>query len=507
MPMMNGRAAQYVRMSTDMQRYSIENQSQAIALHAARRGLQVVRSYEDAGKSGLRINGRTGLKRLIDDIKSGRADFTTILVYDVSRWGRFQDNDESAHYEFLCREAGVSVQYCAEQFENDGSLASNIIKNIKRAMAAETSRELSVRVHAGQSRIASLGFNVGAAAGYGLRRCLIDESGNRKMELTFGQRKSIKTERIILIPGPAHELETVRLVYQLFIEQKMPLVAISRYLNRRSILNVAGREWNSMSVRQLLSNEKYIGNCLYNRGSKKLGGKWKRNAHHHWVRAKAAFERVVSDERFIAAQRQLKDNAGRYTDNEMLDILTAILCCHGHLSRDLVHKTKNAPSTNCYRAHFGTLANAFRQVGFTTRRTRDGESSLVLRNAICEEFAGQVRRRGGLATILPRNQIRINNELTAAVVLGRTVPSATPHIQSVWQFGYRSRAKPDLMIVARLERGCSSVQDYFALPFLFLPAGSWVTISGFNYLRLEGFRATSLSPIVDLCARRPLEAI
>lgn len=44
------------------------------------------------GKSGLRLNGRDALKRLIEDVQSGKADFTSILVYDVSRWGRFRDD-------------------------------------------------------------------------------------------------------------------------------------------------------------------------------------------------------------------------------------------------------------------------------------------------------------------------------------------------------------------------------------------------------------------------------
>src|SRR5262249_26729494 len=140
--------SQYLRMSTDMQQYSTRNQSDAIALYVIARGLTIVRTYEDAGKSGLRIDGRDALKRLIDDVQSKRADFETILVYDVSRWGRFQDCDESAHYEFICKEAGVAVEYCAEQFQNDGSLLATIAKNIKRAMAAEFSRELSVKVSA-----------------------------------------------------------------------------------------------------------------------------------------------------------------------------------------------------------------------------------------------------------------------------------------------------------------------------------------------------------------------
>jgi DNA invertase Pin-like site-specific DNA recombinase len=101
--------------------------------------------------------GRPGLIELIEDVCSGTADFNHILVYDVSRWGRFQDVDESAHYEFVCKQNGVKVAYCAEQFDNDGSLLSSIVKNIKRVMAAEFSRELLVKVHAGQCEVATVG--------------------------------------------------------------------------------------------------------------------------------------------------------------------------------------------------------------------------------------------------------------------------------------------------------------------------------------------------------------
>ena len=84
-----------------------------------------------------------------------------ILVYDVSRWGRFQDADESAYYEYLCKRAGIEVHYCAEQFENDGSPAATIIKSVKRAMAGEYSRELSAKVFKGQCRLIELGYPAG----------------------------------------------------------------------------------------------------------------------------------------------------------------------------------------------------------------------------------------------------------------------------------------------------------------------------------------------------------
>ncbi|MBB4382960.1 recombinase family protein [Bradyrhizobium sp. SBR1B] len=164
------RAAQYVRMSRELQRYSLKNQMTAIASYAEANCLTIVRTYADEGRSGLRIKGRPGLIELIDDVQSGQADFDHILVYDVSRWGRFQDVDESAYYEFLCKRSGVQVEYCAELFKNDGTFVSGIAKSLKRGMAAEWSRELSVKVHAGHCRVASLGYRVGAPVGYGLRR-------------------------------------------------------------------------------------------------------------------------------------------------------------------------------------------------------------------------------------------------------------------------------------------------------------------------------------------------
>jgi DNA invertase Pin-like site-specific DNA recombinase len=125
-------------MSTEHQKYSIENQADAIAQYATRRGMEIARTYADDGKSGLRLDGRNALKQLIDDVQCGKADFRTILVYDVSRWGRFQDADESAYYEYICKRAGIDVRYCAEQFENDGSPVSTIVKASRERWQANT---------------------------------------------------------------------------------------------------------------------------------------------------------------------------------------------------------------------------------------------------------------------------------------------------------------------------------------------------------------------------------
>jgi DNA invertase Pin-like site-specific DNA recombinase len=103
-------AAQYVRMSTEDQQYSIANQEAAIQTHAMSHGYAVVSTYADAGKSGVEIKHRKELRRLLSDVMSGRAQFKVILVYDVSRWGRFQDVDKLPTMSFF---AGVRVSPCA----------------------------------------------------------------------------------------------------------------------------------------------------------------------------------------------------------------------------------------------------------------------------------------------------------------------------------------------------------------------------------------------------------
>jgi DNA invertase Pin-like site-specific DNA recombinase len=197
-------------MSTDLQKYSTENQIEAIRRYAEQRGFEICRIYEDAGRSGLKVDGRDGLQRLMKDVQSQASDFEAIIVYDVSRWGRFQDADEGAYYEHLCSRAGIRVHYCGEQFDNDGSMGSILLKNVKRVMAGEYSRELSVKVFAGQCRLVELGFRQGGSAGYGLRRQLIDENRVPKGELQRGDRKSLQTDRVVLTLGPHEEIGQVR---------------------------------------------------------------------------------------------------------------------------------------------------------------------------------------------------------------------------------------------------------------------------------------------------------
>jgi DNA invertase Pin-like site-specific DNA recombinase len=310
------RAAQYVRMSTESQRYSIQNQAAAIAAFAQEKRLTIVRTYMDEGRSGLRIKGRPGLIELIDDVRSGQTDFDQILVYDVSRWGRFQDIDESAYYEFICKQNGIKVAYCAEQFDNDGSLFASIVKNIKRGMAAEFSRELSAKVHAGHCRIASLGFSVGGAAAFGVRRELVDENNKSKGWLEKGESKSLKTDRVLIRPGLPEETAIVRWIFHQFVMERASYAGIARQLNSAGIPSHSAGSWSDRKVRNVLQNENHIGNSVYNRTSRFLEQKLVKNPPTRWVRAKGIVEPTVDQSLFARAQEMMERRYHTMSDDE-----------------------------------------------------------------------------------------------------------------------------------------------------------------------------------------------
>ncbi len=358
------RAAQYVRMSTDHQRYSIENQAAVIATYARLRGLTIVETYRDAGLSGLRLKNRTGLIQLLGDVQSGRADFSYILVYDVSRWGRFQDTDEGAHYEFICKKAGIKIAYCAEQFDNDGTMMSSILKNLKRVMAAELSRELSVKVHTGLLRVAGLGFRVGGPLGYGLRRELVDENGASKGLLKRGEQKNLKADRVILRLGPPEEVAVINRIFAEYVEGKKSQEEIVRRLNQEGVPNHLGRPWTRQMVDYVLSDERYIGNVIYNRESRPLREQKVKNAPELWVKKARVIAPAVSEDIFLQAQRRLKLRWQHLDDEQLLSRLKSLFEREGRLSEELINSTLGVPAINVYIDRFGSLRNAYRRIGY-----------------------------------------------------------------------------------------------------------------------------------------------
>lgn len=362
-------AAQYIRMSTEHQRYSPDNQKAAIASFAAARGFEVVKTYLDAGKSGLTLARRDGLKQLLSDVLSGQINFKAILVLDVSRWGRFQDTDQAAHYEYICREAGVQLHYCAESFDNDGGALSSIVKHMKRVMAAEYSRDLSARISRAQRQQARLGFKMGGTAPYGTRRQVVNESGKPRMILRKGQRKALSTDKVVFALGPKEEAQVVERIFRDYAIRRKKLTEIARWLNDEKRKHPKGGAWTPEIVRCMLKNEIYIGTFVFGRRYVNLGRTiW--FDEKDWIRV-AVVQPVVSVQLFEAAARRLKRTAASKRSRsiqELTEGLARLLAEKGRLSHNIIKACPYLPVPSVFTRRFGSIENAYRAVGFEPRR-------------------------------------------------------------------------------------------------------------------------------------------
>lgn len=501
------RAAQYVRMSTEHQQYSTANQDDSIRDYAEQRGYEIVRTYADEGKSGLNVAGRDSLRRLIADVQAGKADFSAILVYDISRWGRFQDADESAYYEYLCRRAGIDVHYCAEQFENDGGTSATIIKSVKRAMAGEYSRELSSKVFKGQCRLIELGYRQGGAPGYGLRRMLINQAGDPKGLLARGERKSLQTDRVILVPGPDDEIRIVGLIYDLFTRQAKQEAEIAAILNAQSVVTDFGRPWNRGTVRQVLTNEKYIGNNVYNRTSFKLKKMHVRNTPEMWVRADGVFQPIVSPEDFFIARGIIQERNRRLSDEEMLARLKALGDKHAVLSGHLIDSVEGMPLSATYRSRFGSLLNAYRRAGLEPGRDyRFVEINRAIRAKypkLLEDLTVRLQVSGAHVSHDPATSVMlINGEYTASIVLSRCRQTSAGSLR--WSISINQRLAPDITILVRMDAANEQPADYYLFPIMDIAAPR-LMLCETNGVYLDTYQFDSLDYFARMAARTRIE--
>lgn len=360
-------AVQYVRASMGLQSCSLEQQGLANAAYATVRGFEILDTYCDDGISGLTLRARHGLQRLLADALSPTRRFEAILVYDVSRWGRFQDIDEGAHYEFLCRQAGVAVHYCAEPFDNEGAPEANLIKQVKRAMAAEFSRAQSERVALARRHIVTKGFTVSRPP-FGLRRQAVDQQRRPVALLKAGETKASHAYHVVFTLGPADEVATVRAIFRLYVLTGLSVRAIAADLNQKGAPSLSGAGWDAAQVRRILRREAYAGTYVHGRVRYQLGAA-RKAPPEEWQRVEGAIPAIVDLALFDQAKRLL-DGRRRRTDDELLDDLRALLAQVGQITCSLVDDWPYSAHSDTYKRRFGSLDEACRRIGYRNTRGR-----------------------------------------------------------------------------------------------------------------------------------------
>ena len=506
-------AAQYLRMSTDMQECSIENQTAVIQRYAEANGFQVLKTYEDAGKSGLTISQRRGLQSLLSDVLQHRAVFRAVLVYDVSRWGRFQDADEAAHYEFLCKSSGVKVHYCAEQFGPEETLPGRIMKSLKRTMAAEFSRELSQRVFIGKKRRAEMGFRQGGQPGYGLRRVLVGADGTVKQALQSGELKSISSDHVVLVPGPEREQKWVRWIYEQRIGG-LQICDIMKELNVQRVPWIDGKPWNRYAVRQVLTNRKYAGWNCWAQWSQTLRTKPRHNPREQWVLVEGAFKGIVDQATFDRAQRVIRQRLCYKADEVVLRELKALWKRQGTLSESIIDGARGVPAVSGLRRRFGSMAKVYELLGFEpapSHALRTAKSKMMLR--LSAQVFASIRESFPYDVTFTRPSSRHRYCIAfagvghVAVVLCRSFDR--PEGLRYWLMYVRAATRNLPALVCLLSRDNESIEAYYVMPKI--DAVSRMTLTPKDPWFQGGIRLESLtklhSALVDVKGWVPLGTV
>lgn len=493
--------AEYLRMSTDQQEYSIAYQKVALTEYALAHHMQIVQTYIDSGCSGLRLKNRKALRQLLNDVIQ-RPKFRAIIVYDVSRWGRFQDPDEAAHYEFLCRQNGIPIHYCAEQFQNDQTISSSIIKALKRSMAAEYSRELSVKVYSAQRRAAEAGYWVGSSAVFGFRRMLISPDGKPKHVLQDREAKCLRNDHVALVLGPPEEIEVVRLIYRLLLDEGLRPKEIVRELSRRGI-TCKGKPWSFNGVKHVLTDPKYCGMQVWGTTESKLKSAPKPVPKERWVIASTRGPSIVDEDTFQRAQQLYYDRTDRKTNEELLRILWRLWQKAGFLTEALVELSRLTPSVSTYCRRFGSITRAFQLIGYrpppsriqktiqSSRRSSSKIRNLVI-HTITAMFSGEVTAGSRYGLIrLPEDNI----EVAVSVARADMTQKYPLSHKAIWHVSSRREHANCITLLCLLDKSNQSVRSFYVFPRLRLK--KWTRIHEGSELLSSAKKLRSLG---EFCA-------
>lgn len=344
---MKTNVAVYFRCSTDKQDKSISDQRNSLVDYANEHDMEIISWFDkDHGKSGTSFEKRPDFMRMVRLVESGQHGFKTILVYDIDRWGRPTDADESIYWEVFFRKRGVTIVYVTDESVNDNSFGGRLNKKLKQELATEESRKRSHLIRERSKLRAAEGFRVGGFAPYGYKRKLIDRSGATIRVLEHGERKYEKSQRVVLTPGDKRE---IRIVLQIFKSRKRGLGyrAIAEGLNRQGVPSPSARKiygrtslskWSVGAVKHILQNPVYRGDWVYNRQAR---GSWvlHEDPHTHtrdeneYIVARNAHQAIVPKELFdrvntkSTRKGKFRQSGMSYRSNYLLSGLITCVDC------------------------------------------------------------------------------------------------------------------------------------------------------------------------------------
>jgi site-specific DNA recombinase len=279
-------AVGYARRSTDRQEQSIGDQKRAVETWAEAEGLQLLDWYVDDAISGAAADGREAFLKMVEDAKQPGCPFRYILVYDVKRFGRL-DNDETGYYRHLLTKAGVEVVYVSENFSGDDT--DDLLRPVKQWQARQELKDLSKVTIRGLVTKTDGGWWMGGVPphGYDLAyytssgkflmivrhlpgggKHILNEHGDIERTLEPSDRLMVsKEDRGRLTLSSPERVRTVQHIFAWYVEDGLGFKGIAQRLNQERV-PAPGRcsdTWSMSTIREIVINPTYMGDMVWNR--------------------------------------------------------------------------------------------------------------------------------------------------------------------------------------------------------------------------------------------------
>jgi Site-specific recombinases, DNA invertase Pin homologs len=367
------KAVAYARVSSKEQaekELSIPAQLEAIRNHCKQKGWKLVHEYIDAGKSA-KTDERPEFQRMIAMAKRPNRGFDAIIVHKFDRFSR--NRDDHVIYKSLLKKIGVTVYSVTEQADPE-TPHGFLLEGIMEVMSEFYNMNLKNEAMKGMRENAKQGFHNGGAAPYGYR--------TSKAKNSNGRGKSV------WILGPDDEVNTIRLIYDLYIHHNKGFKAIVNELNNRKIPSPHGKLWSWTTVWHILHNEAYIGQKIWNKHDYSTGKKKK--AKEEWIINASSHPAIIDRDTFnLVIKKSAERNpsgAAYKSTGPSLYILRGILKCP-MCSANMITGSNSKYSRGKTRYYFCGTYN--RKGAGTCKRNQvfkeDIENAVI--NALVREFS------------------------------------------------------------------------------------------------------------------------
>ena len=347
----------YIRVSTEMQvdGYSLDAQRDRLKKYGDYQGIEIVREYCDAGKSGKSITGRPEFTNMVNDIVSQRDDVSYVLVFKLSRFGRNAADVLNSLQKI--QDYGVNL-ICVEDGIDSSKESGKLTITVLSAVAEIERDNILVQTMEGRKQKAREGKWNGGIAPYGYN---LD---SRKAMLTIDDE----------------EAKIVKKIFNLYAYSDMGIATISDYLNNNGFIKNKNREFetvtfNPVYVRRILDNPVYLGKIAYGRfTTQKVKGtrdEFKRVRSKDYLECDGLHPAIIDEDTWRIVRVKREETGIRWVKTYSLDhehLLTGLVkcpCCgkgiRGMTNRYISKKTGKNKDTFFYRCNNrGVLENGDR---------------------------------------------------------------------------------------------------------------------------------------------------